>query len=133
MFPFIYGQNWQVPIEIGLLSWTNLPWTMETYICHWTQSSHVWYFRYLSKCWTYFSIVLYIPAKLQNHEIVSVHFNRCYCTDICDKLSRDLAMLTYIYLNVDNCWSTSSMSQWRFKLQLLLNNAVIPEHFISED
>ncbi len=45
-----------------------------------------------------------IPAKaLHNHDIVSVHFNHFYCMEICDKLSRDLAMLTYIYLKVDEC------------------------------
>ncbi len=53
---------------------------------------------------------------------------------ICDKLSRDLDMLTYIYLNVDDCWLTSSMPQQRFKLQKkLVNYAVIPENVIFED
>ncbi len=43
-----------------------------------------------------------IPAKpLHNHDIVSVHFNYFYCTEIWDKLRMDLAMFTYIYLNVD--------------------------------
>ncbi len=37
-----------------------------------------------------------IPAKpLHNHDIVSVHFNNFYCTEICNKLRRDLAMFTY--------------------------------------
>ncbi len=45
-----------------------------------------------------------IPAKpLHKHDTVSVHFNNCYCTEICDKLRKDLATLTYIYLNVDEC------------------------------
>ncbi len=45
-----------------------------------------------------------IPAKpLHNHAIVSVHFNNFYCTEICDKLRRDLVMFAYIYLNVDEC------------------------------
>ncbi len=45
-----------------------------------------------------------IPAKLlHNRDIVSVHFNYFYCMGICDKLSRHLSMLTYIYLNVDDC------------------------------
>ncbi len=45
-----------------------------------------------------------IPAKpLHNHDIVSVHFNHFYCTEVCDKLRGDLAMFTYIYLNVDEC------------------------------
>ncbi len=48
--------------------------------------------------------VLNIPAKpSHNHDIVFVHFNHFYCTEICDKLRRDLAMFTYIYLNVDEC------------------------------
>ncbi len=45
-----------------------------------------------------------IPAKpVHNHAIVSVHFNYFYCTEICDKLRRDLAIFTYIYLDVDEC------------------------------
>ncbi len=52
---------------------------------------------------------------------------------ICDKLSRDLAMLTYIYLNMDDCWLTSPMPQQMFKLQMLLNYALIPENVISEE
>ncbi len=45
-----------------------------------------------------------IPAKpLHNHDIVSVHFNHFYCMEICNKPRKDLAMLTYIYLNVDEC------------------------------
>ncbi len=46
----------------------------------------------------------YIPAKpLHNSDSVSVHFNHFYCMEICDKLSRHLYMLTYIYLNMDEC------------------------------
>ncbi len=46
----------------------------------------------------------YIPAKpLHNRDIVSVYFNNFHCMRICDKLSRHLSMLTYIYLNVDEC------------------------------
>ncbi len=42
-----------------------------------------------------------IPAKtLHNSDTHSVHFNHFYCMWICDKLSRHLYMLTYIYLNV---------------------------------
>ncbi len=52
---------------------------------------------------------------------------------ICDKLSRDLAMFTYIYVNVDKCWLTSSMPQQMFKLQILLIYAVLRENDISED
>ncbi len=51
-----------------------------------------------------FISIKYIPAKpLHNHDIVSVHFNHFYCPEICDKLRRDLAVFTYIYLNVDEC------------------------------
>ncbi len=42
-------------------------------------------------------------------------------------------MFTYIYLNVDECWLTSSMPQQRFKLQILLDYAVIQENVVSED
>ncbi len=49
-------------------------------------------------------LTIYILAKpLQNHDIVLVHFNNFYCMGICDKLSRHLSMLTYIYVNVDEC------------------------------
>ncbi len=45
-----------------------------------------------------------IPAKLlHNRDIVSVHFNHFYCTEICDKLNRYIDMLTCIYLKVDDC------------------------------
>ncbi len=47
-------------------------------------------------------ITFIIPAKpLHNSDTVSVHFNEFYCTEICNKLRRDLAMLTYIYLDVN--------------------------------
>ncbi len=47
-------------------------------------------------------VVSYRHAKpLDNSDIASVHFNHFYCMGICDKLSRHLYMLTYIYLNVD--------------------------------
>ncbi len=42
-------------------------------------------------------------------------------------------MFTYIYLNVDECWLTSSMQSKGLKLQMLLNYTVIPEIVISED
>ncbi len=46
-----------------------------------------------------------IPAKpLHNSDTFPVHFNHFYCLGICDKLSKHLYMLTYIYLNVDECW-----------------------------
>ncbi len=46
----------------------------------------------------------FIPAKpLYNRDIVSVHFNNFYYMGICNKLTRHLSMLTYIYLNVDEC------------------------------
>ncbi len=53
---------------------------------------------------------LSIPAKpLHNNDIVSVHFNHFHRVGIYEKLSRHLSMLTYIYLNVDECWLTYSM------------------------
>ncbi len=51
--------------------------------------------------------------------------------EICDKLRRDLAMVTYIYLNVNECWLTSSMPQQRFKLQISLNYAHIEQNAFS--
>ncbi len=63
----------------------------------------------------------YIPAKpLHNRDIVSVHFNHFYCMGICDKLSRYWYMLTYIYLNVDECLLASSMPQERLNSTFLL-------------
>ncbi len=48
--------------------------------------------------------IIFTPAKpLHNIDTVSVHFNHFYCMGICDKLSRHLYMLTYIYLTVDEC------------------------------
>ncbi len=47
-------------------------------------------------------IVAYLPSHGITMIILSVHFNHYYCTEICDKLSMDSAMLTYIYLNVDD-------------------------------
>ncbi len=45
-----------------------------------------------------------IPTKpLYNCDIGSVHFNHLYCMGMCDKLTRHLSMLIYIYLNVDEC------------------------------
>ncbi len=40
-----------------------------------------------------------IPTKpLHNSDTVSVYFNNFYCMGICDKLSRQLFRLTYIYI-----------------------------------
>ncbi len=52
---------------------------------------------------TLLSIIYHItPAKpLHNRDIVSVHFNNFHYMGICDKLSKHLSMLTYIYLNLD--------------------------------
>ncbi len=92
----------------------------------------------LMVCWNQHmtSIEMYSPG----YKVTCVvHVSRVwisryiYCMQICDKLSRDLAMLSYLNLNVDDCWLTSSMPQQMFKLQILLNHAVIPENVISED
>ncbi len=45
----------------------------------------------------------YSNGGQSKQDIVSVHFNNFYCMGICDKLTRHLSMLTYIYLNVDEC------------------------------
>ncbi len=80
------------------------------------------------------AITYIIPAKpLHNHDIVWVHFNNFYCTEICNKLSWDLAVLTYIYLNVDECLINIFYAPPKVKLHILLNYAVIPENVISED
>ncbi len=61
--------------------------------------------------WLILFTTMHTPAKpLHNHDIVSVHFNHFNCMGICDKLSKQLSMLTYIYLNVDECWLTNSMA-----------------------
>ncbi len=73
-----------------------------------------------------------IPAEpLHNHDIISVQFNHFYCTEICKMPQRDLALFAYIYLNVDECWLTSSMLEQRFKLQIVINYVVIPENVVS--
>ncbi len=62
-----------------------------------------------------------IPARpLYNCDIVSMYFNHFPCMGICNKLSRHLSMLTYIYLNVDECWLTSSMPQQNLNSKFLL-------------
>ncbi len=49
-----------------------------------------------------------------NHDIVSVHFNNFLCMEICDTPKRQLCLLTYIYLNVDEYKLTYSMQQqWK--------------------
>ncbi len=49
-------------------------------------------------------LILSIPAKpLHILDIVSGHYNHFHWLEICDKLRRDLSMLTYIYLDVDKC------------------------------
>ncbi len=60
-----------------------------------------------------------IPKPLHS-DTVSVHFNHFYCTEICDKLRRCLYMLINMFLYVNDCWLTSSMSQQRFELQICL-------------
>ncbi len=76
-------------------------------------------------------VLLFIPAKpLHIYDTDSVHFNHFYYTEICDKLSSDLAIIMCIYLNVEECLLTSSMQQQRFKHQLLL---IYAENIISED
>ncbi len=44
---------------------------------------------------------------VHNCYIVSVHFDKINCTEICDKLRRQLSMLTYIYFNVDECLTSA--------------------------
>ncbi len=62
-----------------------------------------------------------IPAKtLHNCDIVSVNVNHFPCMKICDTLWKHLCMLTYIYVNMDECWLTSSMPELSFKLQMFL-------------
>ncbi len=40
------------------------------------------------------------PLEAYSQYSIIKHF---YCIQICDKLSSDLAVLTYIYFNVDDC------------------------------
>ncbi len=66
-------------------------------------------YYYMSYIYTYQSYLL-LCDKVSN----SVHFIHFPCTDICDTLSGgggDSSMLTYIYLNVDEYWLTSSIPQ----------------------
>ncbi len=51
--------------------------------------------------------------------------------EICNKLRSDLAMLNYIYLDVDDCWLTSSMPEQKFKLQNSPNYANIEQNSFS--
>ncbi len=79
-----------------------------------------------------YTVNLHIPAKpLHSSDTVSVHFNHFYCMEICGKLRRDLAMLTYIYLDVDESWLTSSVPQKRIKFQISLHYANIEQNAFS--
>ncbi len=51
---------------------------------------------------------------------------------ICGTLKRQLSILTYTYLNVDECWLTYSMHKHKFKLHIYLKYAVISENVVSE-
>ncbi len=52
-------------------------------------------------------------AYLSSHYITVTQFHYILIISIamgiCDKLSRHLYMLTYIYLNMDECWLISSI------------------------
>ncbi len=52
---------------------------------------------------------------------------------IAQRFASNQAMITYIYLNVDECWLTPLMSQQRFKRQMFLKYAIIPENMVFED
>ncbi len=52
--------------------------------------------------------------------------------EICDNLRSELAMFTNIYVNVDECWLTSSIPQQMFNLQIVLKYVVIPNNVDSE-
>ncbi len=55
-----------------------------------------------SHLFTQNTLTSYIPAKpLHNHAIISVHFNHFYCTEICDKLKRDLATYISMWMSVN--------------------------------
>ncbi len=49
------------------------------------------------------NIIIILAKPLHNRYIVSVHFNHFHCMGIWDKLSKHTSVLTYIYLNVDEC------------------------------
>ncbi len=46
-------------------------------------------------------VLFFFDHTCYNRDIVSEHFNHFHCIGICDKLTRHLSMLTYIYFNVD--------------------------------
>ncbi len=52
--------------------------------------------------------------------------------EIFDTIRRHTSMLTYIYLNVDECWLISSKQQQMCKLQIFLNYAIIPKLLFLE-
>ncbi len=104
---------------------------IEVVLCNPDIGSIVLNVKYLNFKWSmpnyhgffYFYIIIsiYNVKPLHNCDMVSVHFNHFHCMGICDKLNRHLSMLTYIYLNVDDCCLASSMPLQRFKLQISLN------------
>ncbi len=49
-------------------------------------------------------LIVYVPGKpLHNRNIVTVYYNSFPCMKISEILTRHFCMLTYIYLNVDEC------------------------------
>ncbi len=51
---------------------------------------------------------------MHNHDIVSVHFNHFNCTEICDKIRRNLSMFTYI-------WYPKSIILWSRDLSIVVS------------
>ncbi len=50
-------------------------------------------------------VVVYLKGRWWSYythtcQAFTLHFNHFYCTEICDKLRKDLAMFTYIYISM---------------------------------
>ncbi len=113
---FCIAFEWPIPAHI-CAHWSNIACLPAGRID--THSDIQWKLKMLSQTVRIAQIVVgcflcydidFIPAKpLHSSDIVSMHFNHFYCMGICDKLTRHLFMLTYIYLNMDECWLTSSV------------------------
>ncbi len=83
--------------------------------------------RMWCRCMQRIQSTKYIPDKPLHNDTVWVHFNHLYCMEICNKLRRNITILTYIWLNANKCLLQLSMPQKRikskcFSIKLILNN-----------
>ncbi len=104
-------------IDLHMIEWmTRQHWHLTTKVASalitYTDAHMVSYLCCKTCMISYHSVLLYTYPCWQttgNRHIVSIYFNHFHCMGICNKLTRHLSMLTYIYRNLDECTLISSM------------------------